>query len=978
MLSGQVLCPELIGRQDEFRSIVVLLDAAQARRGSTVIVLGEAGIGKSRLAREAASEARRRGMSVLSGRAVEARHPTAFRPLTEALMSTFRSGGIPPIPELEPYRPALARLLPLWRQDAPSPAEESEVVLGEGVLCLLRAIAGQRGCLLILEDVHWADPETLSVLEYLSDNLPSEPVVCMMTMRSEQPTPGLTLARSLGSRRVATLLELSHLTDVEVQQMVRACLGAPRLPEAIDRVLLAASEGLPFLVEELLATAMRSGALVRRGTDWVLATEIGPVVPQTFVDTIRDRLRSLGEIDAAVLRAAAVLGRRFEWSLIPSMARLDEQVVLAALRHAIEAQLIVIATATDGQGEFRFRHALTRDAVLSDLLPAERVVLARRALAAVEGMHPGFPGEWCELAARLSEESGELHRAATFLLETGRRALAQGALATAESVLQRARQLAVGDAKLSVMTDEFLTETLALAGKTDHVFEVGERLLSTLDFLSAEPARSAEVHLRVAQAAIAATRWGKAVEHLEKARRLAANAAESSLFPRIDALAAQAAIGEGHVDDAITFARTALLAAERDGLAEVICEALNVIGRCARLRDLDTAKAAFERALTVAEQHELRLWSIRALYELGTIDMLSSLQVGRLAQARDLAYQMGALAMVASLDLELAAVRVFRFEPEEGLVAARRCAEVARRFRLGLALPMALVHEAACHALAGRRSDMETALQEALRLEGADLNVLGGAWGSCRAISSLLDENRQRALRELATAVSLVRQRPDTHPYPFRALWALLCTIEDCGGEQAREEVRSSGITVVSLNRAYLGYADAVALGRAGQRSEAEDVFDKAEAEMARQEKVDGLRHLGRRLVAEAAIADGWGDPSAWLREAARFFESSGHRRVVVACRSLLRKAGTPLSRKGRGQSEVPAALQALGVTSREMDVLVLLAGRHSNKEIAALLYLSPRTVEKHVERLMARTGARDRVELADFAERAGVLTRTR
>ncbi len=120
--------------------------------------------------------------------------------------------------------------------------------------------------------------------------------------------------------------------------------------------------------------------------------------------------------------------------------------------------------------------------------------------------------------------------------------------------------------------------------------------------------------------------------------------------------------------------------------------------------------------------------------------------------------------------------------------------------------------------------------------------------------------------------------------------------------------------------------------------------------------------------MAEAAIADRWGDPVGWLRRALPVLESAGHDRVVAACKALLRKAGAPLPRKGRGGSEVPLDLRSLGVTSREMDVLRLVAGGLSNREIGARRFLSPRTVETHVASLQRRTGAGSRADLVALA----------
>jgi DNA-binding NarL/FixJ family response regulator len=167
------------------------------------------------------------------------------------------------------------------------------------------------------------------------------------------------------------------------------------------------------------------------------------------------------------------------------------------------------------------------------------------------------------------------------------------------------------------------------------------------------------------------------------------------------------------------------------------------------------------------------------------------------------------------------------------------------------------------------------------------------------------------------------------------------------------------------VNQGYLSYAEAVLLGRQGRRAEAESAFTRGDAAMR---DMPWYRNQARRIVAEAAIRDGWGDPVAWLREAIPFFQGQGQERMTSACRSLLRKAGAPAPRKGRGESDVPTDLRARGVTSREMDVLLLLAKGLSNREIAAQLFLSPRTVERHVENLTTKLDIQGRSQLIAFA----------
>jgi DNA-binding CsgD family transcriptional regulator len=280
---------------------------------------------------------------------------------------------------------------------------------------------------------------------------------------------------------------------------------------------------------------------------------------------------------------------------------------------------------------------------------------------------------------------------------------------------------------------------------------------------------------------------------------------------------------------------------------------------------------------------------------------------------------------------------------------------------------MALVRQAQCHAVRGDANQMETCIAEALALGAGDPEISAGVWGQCRATLSLLGENRARALNELLTGVQFVRGRPDALRWVFRGLWTLTATVMDQDGRAARTELAESGLTTLPHHRAFLGYAEAVALGRQGRPEEASNAFATARAEMALAGGGDGFGYLALRLVAECAIADRWGAPIPWLGEAERYFEGVGQRRVASACRSLLRRAGAPAPRR-RGPSQVSESLASLGVSGREQEVLMLVAERLSNKEIAARLYLSPRTVDKHVEHLLTKTSLHNRAQLSDLA----------
>ena len=947
----------LVGRDEEARHLEAALATVRAGRGEVVLLTGEAGIGKSRLIRETARRAGEQGLVTLAGRAVSGGVPAPFRPFAEALAAAGRAGRVPDHRELDPFRPALGRLVPQWRQGQEA-TDDSLVFLGEAVLQLLRVLFADTGCLLVLEDLHWADRETLALLEYVADNLSGERVLCIGTLREEEAGPAAALARVLEARGSAAVLPLRRLDSAAMAAMTLACLGAADLPETVQSLVAERAEGIPFLVEEVLASLVGDGTLTEQDGRWQADDRSAAKVPATFADAVRRRLEGLDPDSRRVICAAAVLGRRFDWALLGRVTGLPDGAVVAALRRGVGLQLVLA-----DQDSFRFRHALSHEAVLAGLLPPERAQLAGRALAAVEAAHPGLPGTWCALAAELAEAAGHTARAGALLLAAGRRDLAVGALASAEHTLVRARALiSADDPVLGAPADEALIEAYALSGQVDLAIETGRTLLARLG-PGAYPARAGSLHLGIARAAIAGARWAEAAASVAAAR-----GSPGAGPAQVDACAAQVAVGRGNLAEADELARAALAAAESGGHPEVACEALEVIGRVARQRDLDTAERAFAQAEEVARAHGLRLWRLRALHELGTIDQLRTESTARLEQARELAVAQGALALTATLDLQIAAGLNKQFRADEAMQAARRCEQASRRFRLAT-LPMALIFQATAHAIRGEHRDMEAGIAEAISLAPEDPDVLGCSWGHCRATFSLLTEDLGQAHAQMATGAGLLLSSPAAIAPPFLGLWPLLGALLDRDAAAAAARVRAAHGARHLVVGSLLGYADAILAGLQGRREEAEAAFANADAQMG--PLVAWYRHYARRVAAQAALAAGWGDPVGWLREAAGYFAARGDDRVASACRGLLRQAGAPVPRRHPGRPALPGQLRALGVTEREADVLQLAAQGLANKEIAAALFLSPRTVEKHVAALLAKTGLR-RSQLSEYAARCG------
>ena len=251
------------------------LDRLATGHGTTLVVLGEAGVGKSRLVREAAADAGARRVPVLIGRAVERDSPNALRPLAEALFSHLRRSGPPQAPELAPFRPILGRLIPEWRLPGEPAGEVSLVVLGEAVLRVLAAVNGGVGCVLVLEDLHWADADTVEVVEYLADNVADQPILCLISLRDEEPSLALSRVHDLAARRSASLLQLRRLTTDEVSEVAAGCLGGLPVPAALVEALVTRADGLPFLVEELLAAMVQAGELRKTAEGWMLDRSFG-------------------------------------------------------------------------------------------------------------------------------------------------------------------------------------------------------------------------------------------------------------------------------------------------------------------------------------------------------------------------------------------------------------------------------------------------------------------------------------------------------------------------------------------------------------------------------------------------------------------------------------------------------------------------------------------------------------------------------
>ena len=307
-----------------------------------MLLTGEAGVGKTRLLIETQREAERRGVLVLKGRAVES--GGAYRPLVEAFARA--SAPFAQETELAAVRPILARVLPGWisDHDVLAPMANPTAVLAEALILLLRVMSAD-GAVLLIDDVHWADDDTVSVLSYLADSLDQLPLALIMTARSEpllpEPLERLSAAPSIRQ------LRLSRLQAPEVVDALRAQEFPGLAPETVAQ-LVATVDGLPLILDEFVRQLRENpaNAIDMKHT--------------TLAAAVQKRLRSLPPDARVVLDAMSVLGDT-DSELLTVITELDDAKLSTAIHHAVSSTLLVSAATPLG---VMWRHPLMRDAAI--------------------------------------------------------------------------------------------------------------------------------------------------------------------------------------------------------------------------------------------------------------------------------------------------------------------------------------------------------------------------------------------------------------------------------------------------------------------------------------------------------------------------------------------------------------------------------------------------------------------------------------
>jgi DNA-binding CsgD family transcriptional regulator/tetratricopeptide (TPR) repeat protein len=973
MLLPQVVCPVLVGREAELQALVEIVDRAVAGRGETVFLGGDAGIGKSRLCREFKHHAAARQARVVEGRCSSVESAVPYGPFMDALRFRLARGeGRVAAHVLGPIVSHLAPLLPELAAEA-DPAGDAH---GSGerpfaaIFEVVERLTELGPLLLVLEDIHWADPTSRELLQYLSRRIRTLPVLIVATYRTDElhlRHPTRRLIAALTGERLAREIVLAPLTEEQVGRMVGAIIGGDPLAHLVE-VIQQRAEGNPFFVEELLKGLADAGRLgPAAGAAAVERAEL----PATVSETVLARLEPLGEPAFELLSTAAVIGRRFDFDLLQHVSGLAEEELLPLVERLVQQQVLVEeGTGTDEC--FAFRHVLMQEVLYSHLLARRRRIVHRRVAAALEARPPEQRALSADALAYHYRAGGDDLRARAYAVLAGDQAARLYAWEDAEARYERALASLEGaapDAPLEAQVLEKLVYVSWWQGRAENALEYAEDALALRRRIG-EP-RPLAVTLRHTGLLHAYHRgdWARGIALVREALSLLAEEPEDVEQARAANDLGRLLIACGEFDEAQLCLSRGLALAQELGSGAEECFTLAKLGYLAVLRGQVTAGLAqFEAARERMGALALPLDRATGIYYAG----IRALEVARenaralevIAAAGEYCERHGVAANVAIIDALKASVGRRCGRVDEALGLARRAVDdlrAAKRAEVREALRvLADVHRVRGDADAARRAyDEAVQLGDRESEVGIALLLLAGGRAS---------EAAERLLGVLT------RVQPGQH---LLCLHLLAVTVEACCAaerfadalemlEQLQEHVER---TDYRAGPPAAAYATGLVSAASGDSAAAAANLEAAAAMWAQLghpfDHARALGELARVLVTSDLDAE---RGAALGREAIAKLDALGAVGELERVRRLLRRTGVRVRMRPASGAPLAAAALPYGLTCREVDVLRELVTGHTNKEIAQALGITEKTVSIHVSHILAKLECATRTQAAAVA----------
>ena len=440
----------LVGRDSDLATLQKSWKDCCTARGQSVIITGEAGIGKSRLVHSFGVSLSGQEHIWLGCRCSPFYTGTAFRPIIEMLQGLFALAddddaeaelakmevglaavGLDQITAVPLLAPLLAISAPATRYPplALSPQIRKQKTQ-ELLIDILRRLASQKPLVFALEDLHWVDRSTLDLLEQLRDILPEVKILALFTARSQAQQVWPADAH----------IALGRIPDSRVIEMVAAVAGNRSLPQQVVRLIVAKADGNPLYIEELTQMLLESGQLVERDGAYQLAVALPSLeIPATLRDSLMARLDRLPQAKQ-ICQVGATIGREFEHALVRDVLGLSDAELASELEQLTEAG-ILLQRGAQPNAIYVFRHALLQDAAYGSLLRRTRQQYNSRIAELLERDAPDTPPE---VLAHHYTEAGRPEKAIAYWQTAGQAALQSWALAEATQHLERGLAL-IGD-----------------------------------------------------------------------------------------------------------------------------------------------------------------------------------------------------------------------------------------------------------------------------------------------------------------------------------------------------------------------------------------------------------------------------------------------------------------------------------------------------------------------------------------------------
>jgi DNA-binding CsgD family transcriptional regulator/tetratricopeptide (TPR) repeat protein len=575
--------PAFIGRQAELERIETAWEHATFGEPQVLLVGGDAGIGKTRLLREAMSRGAEERVVVLGGCVPIAGGSLPYVPFVEILrdltsppqLAQLGTDALDEIPA--PVRAELGRLAPALRgarSDPPPPEDPlARGRLFEAVLWLLRSWSARKPLLVAIEDLHWADGSSLDLLGYLVRNLSNERLLLLASYRTDElhrHHPLRSWIAETGRLEIVDLLEVGPLATDDLRRDIAALLNLPEDEALVERIARRA-DGNPLFATELVASILRGA---HPGE-----------LPVTIRDGFLARLERLQPETLLIVRHVALFGRPVDAALLEASSELPADRLTAAIHEALDAQVLAVPADGDGRS-FEPRHALVGETVIDDLLPIERTVLHRQIAELLEaGADSAGASDPARIAGEIAHHRWQTHATELAAAASVRAALAAAdALAYSEADAHWTRVLEAwpGEPVLAGFDrPTALVEAANVAAAVGDHRRAGQLASQALTLIDArsDPMRAAEVHRRIIWYHLHID-WRSAVIHSGQAARLVPPGDPSPDVARILADRAVVMALRLHTDRAEPLARRALELAKRHHRSDAEMQALQALGNC--------------------------------------------------------------------------------------------------------------------------------------------------------------------------------------------------------------------------------------------------------------------------------------------------------------------------------------------------------------------------------------------------------------